>query len=76
MTISASVVFVQLRWVARVTVCAFATVVFHDGRHECLYRFLAGFPFNKPVNHFSLLMKIASLASFKKKLVVLFLFEY
>jgi hypothetical protein len=53
-----------------------STVVFHDGQHGCLYRFLAGFPFNKPVNHFSLLMKIASLASFKKKLVVLFLFEY
>jgi hypothetical protein len=32
------------RLVARMAVCALATVVFYDGRRGCLYRFLADFP--------------------------------
>jgi hypothetical protein len=39
------------RLVARMAVCVLATVMFHDGRRECLYRFLVGFPLiNWPIS--------------------------
>jgi hypothetical protein len=41
--------------VARVVVCALATVVLHDGRRECLYQFLASFPLIKRPTLFSLI---------------------
>jgi hypothetical protein len=41
--------------VARVAVCALATVVLYDGRRGCLYRFLAGFSLIKRRTLFSLI---------------------
>jgi hypothetical protein len=45
------------RLVAKVSLCALATVtfVFHNGRRGCLYRFLVGFPL---INHPTLFILI------------------
>jgi hypothetical protein len=40
--------------IARVVVCALATVVLHDSCRGCLYRVLAGFPLIKGPTLFSL----------------------
>jgi hypothetical protein len=52
-----------------VAVCAFAAVVFHDGRRGCLYRFLVGFPLiNRPTLFFLIVENGKSFALFKKKI--------
>jgi hypothetical protein len=56
------------RLVARVAVCAFAVVVFYDGRRGCLYRFSVGFPLiNRPTLFFLIDENDKSFALFQKK---------